>query len=178
MKRYIALIRGINVGGKGKVSMPALKDELETAGYKDVATYINSGNVLFSSTKSSVARLVKDFERILSDKFNVNTHVAVLSVEEFHDDFKHAPEWWGTNDDKHNVLFVIAPATSEEVFKEVGEPKLEFENVFYKGNMIFWSAPLKTFGRTRWSKIVGTKAYEKVTIRNANTTRKLIELTS
>ncbi len=177
MTRYVALIRGINVGGKGKVSMTQLKEELITAGFKDVSTYINSGNVIFSSLKTNITGLVEEFELILKHKFSVETHVAVISVEEFHDDFTHAPKWWGVDDDKHNVLFVIAPATSEEIYKEVGEAKPEYEKVDFRGHMIFWSAPLKTFSRSRWSKIVGTPAYNKVTIRNANTTKKLIELT-
>lgn len=59
---------------------------------------------------------------------------------------------------------------------EVGEAKPDYENVAAVHPIIFWSAPIKTFGRTRYSKIVGTKAYQSITIRNANTTLKLAEL--
>ena len=51
MKKYIALLRGINISGKNKVSMPLLKVAFEELGFLNVSTYINSGNVLFSSDK-------------------------------------------------------------------------------------------------------------------------------
>jgi uncharacterized protein (DUF1697 family) len=61
--------------------------------------------------------------------------------------------------------------------QEVGEAKPEYEQVAAYEPIIFWTAARATFGRTRYSKIVGTKAYQSVTIRNANTTRRLAELT-
>ena len=67
--------------------------------------------------------------------------------------------------------------TAEEVCKQVGEVKPEYEKVTCNGKMIFWSAPIATFSRTRWSKIVQNKAaYNAITIRNANTTKKLATL--
>ncbi len=60
--------------------------------------------------------------------------------------------------------------------EEVGEAKPEYEKIAAAGQIIFWTAPLQTFNRTRYSKIVGTTAYQYITIRNANTTRKLLEL--
>lgn len=179
MNRYIALIRGINVGGNNKVSMLALKTELEKSKLSDIATYINSGNVIFSSPETSLVKLVAAFEQILEESFAVTTTVSVLSVAEFHEAVEHAPKWWGSdNDTKHNGLFVIAPTSADEIIKEVGSPKPEYEKIDSFKHVIFWSAPVATFGRTRWSKIVGTAAYKSVTIRNSNTIRKLYELTS
>jgi len=64
----------------------------------------------------------------------------------------------------------------DEVILEVGEAKTEYEKVASYGRVIFWSAPLKTFSRTRWSKIVGKPVYNEVTIRNANTVKNLVKL--
>lgn len=181
MKQYIALIRGINVGGKNKVSMADLKTALEKLGHEEVSTYINSGNVIFKSNTSKLETLVAEFEKLLDVEFNVQTRVAVIGVDEYHEAAKYIPEWWDAEDgnptDKHNAVFIIAPATAESVAEVVGEPKLEYEKIALQKHVIFWSAPLKTFGRTRWSKIVSTPAYNDVTIRNANTFRKLLELT-
>jgi uncharacterized protein (DUF1697 family) len=58
----------------------------------------------------------------------------------------------------------------------VGHSKPEYEQVSFYGQVIFWSAPIQTFSRTRWSKIVGKSAYQSVTIRNANTTKRLLQL--
>lgn len=73
-------------------------------------------------------------------------------------------------------MFIIQPAAAEEVMKEVGKIKPEYEKLYAYKEIIFWSAPLKTFSRTRWSKVASSKAYQSLTIRDANTTKKLLEL--
>ena len=111
------------------------------------------------------------------DTFQLDIPVAVLSVKTLADALSKAPEWWGREDTaKHNAIFVIAPATVQSIIQEVGEAKPEYERIAHVGPVIFWSAPLETFSRTRWSKVVSTSAYGSITIRNANTTRKLLQL--
>jgi len=179
MKQYIALIRGINVGGKNAVSMTSLKDALVSRGFENVSSYINSGNIIFESKDTDLAVFTSTFEKILLSKFSVVTRVAVLSAKELHDSWHHAPTWWGVDSNsKHNAIFVIAPADAEQVKAEAGDAKPEYEKIDAFGHVIFWSAPLSTFSRTRWSKIVGTDAYNKITIRNFNTTKKLVDLTT
>jgi uncharacterized protein (DUF1697 family) len=73
---------------------------------------------------------------------------------------------------------VIPPVSPEDVFQEVGGMKPEYEQADVYGRVIFWSAPVKTFSRTRLSRVVGSGIYDNITIRNANTTLKLRELTS
>jgi len=175
--QYIALLRGINVGGKNKVSMSDLKVCFEKAGFQSILTYINSGNVIFESEESDIVKLVNQCAGILQKEFGFPISVAVINVDNLQDALEHAPEWWGEDPDaKHNAIFVIPPATADEVTIEAGQIKPEYEKIHVHGEIIFWSAPLTTFSRTRWSKIVGTKAYQHITIRNANTTRKLLEL--
>jgi uncharacterized protein (DUF1697 family) len=177
--KYIALIRGINVGGKNSVSMAQLKQSFETSGFKNVSTYINSGNVIFESHETDTAKLVEECERVLQESFGVTTRIAVILASELHDALEQVPSWWGSEEGiKHNTIFIIAPADVKQIMREVGEIKPEYEKVAQYKNIIFWSAPLKTFSRSRWAKIVGTPAYKDITIRNANTTRKLRELTS
>ncbi|MCA9327313.1 DUF1697 domain-containing protein, partial [Candidatus Saccharibacteria bacterium] len=79
---------------------------------------------------------------------------------------------------KHNAIFVIPPTTPDEIIEAVGPYNPEYEQVSFSGQLIFWSAPIKTISRTRWIRIVGTKPYQSLTIRNANTTKKLLELVS
>ena len=67
MPRYVALLRGINVGGKNLIRMPALKAAFEAAGFEDVSTYIQSGNVLFSSPSRSAKRLTEEIEALLAE---------------------------------------------------------------------------------------------------------------
>ena len=175
--KFIALLRGINVGGNNTVSMAELKKSFEEIGFENVLTYINSGNVIFETAQTDKAVLVALCEAEIERKFGFRVICSVIAASELHAALHHAPSWWGKGDDKHNALFVIAPATAQEIMKEVGEAKPEYEKVAAYEPIIFWTAPLKTFGRTRYSKIVGTKAYNSITIRNANTTKKLAELT-
>ncbi|MDN5275856.1 MAG: hypothetical protein JWN33_505 [Candidatus Saccharibacteria bacterium] len=178
MTRYVGLIRGINVGGNNKVSMSELKSQYELSGLKNVSTYINSGNVIFESDELDTAKLVSRCETIIRDCFGVTMRMAVISVDELHKDLAHAPAWWGADEgSKHNAVFVIPPAQTELLVREVGEIKPEYEKIAFHGHIIFWSAPLKTFGRSRWAKIVGAAAYQHVTIRNYTTAQKLKSLT-
>jgi len=176
--KYIALLRGINVGGNNKVSMSDLKTSFEALGFNNVQTYINSGNVIFDSTQTDKTELVTMCERAIENRFGFHVLCSVIESTELHNALNKAPSWWDKDDSsKHNALFVIAPATAKEIMHEVGEAKPEYEKVAAVEPVIFWSAPLETFGRTRYSKIVGTKSYASITIRNANTTKKLAELT-
>jgi uncharacterized protein (DUF1697 family) len=175
--RYIALLRGVNVGGNNKVSMKDLKTCFEKAGFRNISTYINSGNVLFDADEKDVIKLIHMCEEILLKEFGFPISLAVIDANSLKEALDHAPDWWGEDPEaKHNAIFVIPPATADDVTAEVGAVKPEYEKVASWQNVIFWSAPLATFSRTRWSKVVGTKAYQHITIRNANTAGKLLEL--
>jgi uncharacterized protein (DUF1697 family) len=176
--KYICLLRGINVGGNNKVPMSELKACFEKLGFQDVSTYINSGNAFFETVPTDEAELVERCEVAVEEQFGFAVKLAVISADELHDSMKHAPKWWGDNpSQRHNALFVIAPATAEQVMDEIGDIKPEHEKIGYHGQIIFWTVAVDTISRTRWSRIVGTKAYKAVTIRNANTARKLVSLT-
>lgn len=175
--KFIALLRGINVGGHNKVAMVELKKCFESLGFDKVATYINSGNVIFESSKSDKAKLVRLCEDGIEKQFGFRIVCSVISAAELKSALKRAPDWWGTDSNaSHNALFVIAPKTAREIVGSFGKPKPEYEKVSVSEPIIFWSAARETIGRSRYSRIVGTEAYRSVTIRNANTTRKLAEL--
>jgi len=143
----------------------------------NVSTYINSGNVLFETEKTDKAKLVVECETAIEVMMGFHVICSIISADELKAALAHAPKWWGVDKEStNNAIFVIAPATAKEVMKEVGEAKPEYEKVAAYEPVIFWTAPVKTFGRTRYKNIVGTKTYQSVTIRNANTTRKLLEL--
>jgi len=173
MEKYIALLRGINVGGKNKISMPVLKNAFIENGFSDVSTYINSGNVLFFSKSKDKEKLQAECRRIIMEKFGLNIAVMVISAQELSDALDHAPKWWDTDtESKHNAFFVIPPATAESLIESVGDENPEYARVSHYGQVIFWSAPIKTFTRTSWSKAISSKVYYNITVRNSNTTKK------
>jgi len=178
MIQYICLMRGINVGGKNMVTMKSLKDLFEEMGFLRVRTYINSGNILFFTEHRKTSELATLCKEAIRHAFNLDIDLMVLTADELADAMVHAPDWWDKDANaKHNAIFVIPPATSEEIVSGIGEIKPQYEKVTWHGPIIFWSAPLATFSRTRWSQIVKTKYYGSITIRNANTAKKLVVLT-
>ncbi|EOH97898.1 DUF1697 domain-containing protein [Enterococcus pallens] len=177
MGRYIALLRGINVGGKNKIAMPLLRQTFEEFGFTEVVTYINSGNVVFSSDCLDKTELIKQCEAAITSAFSLTVPVNVISASELAKTLKHAPDWWGEDKDIiHYAIFLIPPISMEEVFDAVGAIKPEYERIAHHKRVIYWSAPAKTFAKSRWSKIASSTVNNHVTIRNANTVNKLVKL--
>ncbi|MFD1902230.1 DUF1697 domain-containing protein [Enterococcus termitis] len=179
LEKYVALLRGVNVGGKNKIAMPVLKKAFEDHGFLDVVTYINSGNIVFTSPSQEIRTLIKKSERIIKETFGLDIPVMIVSKNELEDLLQHTPKWWGDSNKEiiHYAIFLIPPICIEEVFEAVGEIKPEYEQITHHNNVIFWSAPRETFSKARWSKIASSSVNNHVTIRNANTISKLLSLT-
>jgi len=175
--KVIVLLRGINVGGKNIIAMPKLKSVFEKAGFQNVVTYINSGNILFESRLDEAA-IKATCEKAIAGEFGLDIPVCVISAADLTDALANAPNWWNTvSDARHDLFFVIPPMTTKEICEHIGNVKETYEKVAYSGRVIFWSAPLVTFSRTRWSKISKDKTmYRSITVRNANTALKLTKM--
>lgn len=179
LTQYIALLRGINISGKNKISMPLLKAAFEAMGFLDVSTYINSGNVLFSSEGNDTGALSILCHNMIEAQFLLDIPVVVLSRDELRGALDNAPAWWDVPSEKtviHQVIFPVPPLTVEAVYQAVGEAKPAYEQVGSYQNVIFWSAPRATLSRTRWYKIASSSVNDRVTIRNASTAKKLLAL--
>ena len=98
MKRYMALLRGINISGKNKVVMAELKKEFESLKFEDVKTYLNSGNVIFSSREENSEKITKQIEEMLKKNYDFKIPVFVLEQGKLKDILEHAPIWWGSDD--------------------------------------------------------------------------------
>ena len=177
MTRYVALLRGINVGGNNIVKMADLKTAFERRGFLNVGTYINSGNILFDSD-SDEAFVKTACENLIVEDFAFDIPVCVISAADLNDALSHAPDWWNNDPNaRHDAFFIIPPTTAEQVVAHIGQIKEEYESLAYHSRVIFWSAPMATFSRTRVSKISRDKTmYRAITVRNANTALKLAEL--
>ena len=137
MKRYIALLRGINISGKNKVPMAELKKGFETLAFVEVKTYLNSGNVIFSSDEDNIRKLTDKIEEMIKNQFGLDIPVFVLSREALEDILQNAPDWWGSEDKEiyDNLIFIIPPSAFSDIYNEIGEPKEELERIKdYKTN--------------------------------------------
>ncbi|MFT4147556.1 MAG: DUF1697 domain-containing protein [Micrococcaceae bacterium] len=172
---YVALLRGINVGGNRKVPMADLKKLLQGLGYQDISTYINSGNAFFTAQNATTQELEQKIEAALEQEFGFVVETAVLSKEEYLQELSSAPQGWGKDkNSKSNALFVLE-GNLEELLQKIWDTKPDSEQIHAGDRVIFWSIPLKDFNVSRLSKIVGTQDYKKLTIRNANTFYKIAE---
>lgn len=179
MKRYIALLRGINISGKHKIAMAELRNGFAMQGYDEVKTYLNSGNVIFSSDCDEKENIRGTIEAMIKKQFDLHIPVLVITKEELLDILSHAPLWWG-NDDKaiyDNLILVLPPATCEDVHHEIKEPKEGLEMVEDYKTAIFWSFRRADYQKTNWwSKTASATISNQLTIRSANTIKKLVSM--
>ncbi|ANU24112.1 DUF1697 domain-containing protein [Planococcus donghaensis] len=174
--KYVALLRGINVGGKNKVEMKKLKQVFEEAGMTQVTTYINSGNVVFVSTIDSKEAVASIVEKAILSYFDLQIHVLIYSSAEFLEIAQSVPEHW-TNDQnmKSDVLFLWQDVDDASVVNQLSI-KPDIDGVLYVAGAILWSVDKDLVTKSGLSKIVGTALYRRITVRNVNTVRKLAAL--
>jgi len=173
--RYVALLRGINVSGKNKVAMPLLRSSLSDIGFKNIVTYINSGNVIFDSELSDV-EIKMIFEKLIFDVFGINILVGIYAMNDIEHTLKNAPSWWNADSvDKHNAIFVIPPLKSSDIMNKLNDSSSLGEQIARVDNIVFWTTKDGVLSKTFFSKIMKQKdIYNFITIRNAATTLKLL----
>lgn len=177
MMRYNAFLRGINISGKNKVPMVELKEYFDRLGFLEVKTYLNSGNVIFSSDKDNIGSLTNQIEVMLKSHFHFDIPVFIISKEELEDILHNAPNWWASENKEiyDNLILIMPPVTFAEVFNEIGEPKKELEKIENYKDVVFWSFNRKDYQKTNWwSKTASINISKKLTIRTANTIRKIV----
>ena len=178
MGEYIAFLRGIKISGKNKIVMSELKTEFEQLGFSDVSTYLNSGNVVFASESASITEIKSVIEAMINDKFSLDIPVHVVSKEHLVDILDNAPSWWGTGNKEiyDNLIFVITEDTTDEICNMLGRPSDGLELVQVYKDVIFWTFDRKAYQKCNWwKKTAGAGIAEKLTIRTANTVKKLLE---
>ena len=174
---YVALLRGINVGGKNKVDMKTLKEVFEEAGMTSVRTYINSGNVVFSSRVRSRTRLATTLEEAIAGSFGFDVKVLVRNRDDIRTTVAALePDW--VNDRKTmkcDVVFLWDDADRSTILDEL-TIKPGIDEVRYVPGAVVWKVDAENINKTAIMKLVGTPLYKQMTIRNCNTARKLLEL--
>lgn len=174
MGKYVTFLRGINISGKNKISMQELKASFEALGFCDVKTYLNSGNVVFSSEQGDSKAAI---EQKIMDTFGFAVPVYVIALDELEDIISHAPDWWNTGDKEKydNLIFILSDDSPEEISEMVGEPSEGLEEVQIYNNVIFWTFDRKAYQKCNWWKrTAATGIAEKLTIRTANTVKKVL----
>jgi uncharacterized protein (DUF1697 family) len=177
MNQYVALLRGINVGGKNLIKMTELKACFEALGFKNVRTYIQSGNVLFNADETDRARLTSQLEDALSMTFSYTSRVVVRSDKEMKDIVAHAPKDFGSDPAsyRYDVIFLREPLTSAEAMKSV-TTKEGVDQAFSGNSVLYFSRLISKAAQSHLTRIITMPVYQSMTIRNWNTTTKLLNM--
>lgn len=173
---YLALLRGINVGGSNVIRMADLRQCLADDGFEAVATYIQSGNVLFSAAGPAAA-LAERIESVLTRQFSYAARAVVLGHHELRRVVEEAPPGFGADPStyKYDVLFVRAPLTVGEALGAISL-KDGVDDAFAGPGAVYFRRLSERAAQSRLSRFAGLPPYQNVTIRNWNTTTKLLAL--
>ena len=176
MAHYVALLRGINVGGNNLIKMPALKACLEAHGLRDVATYIQSGNVVFQSGQPRL-KLTRQVEQALGAAFNYQATVVLRSRKQLQDIVEDAPRGFGANPTKYryDVIFLKEPLSAALAMKSV-RTKEGVDEAHAGVGALYFSRLISKASQSLLSRILSQPVYKSMTIRNWNTTTALLRM--
>lgn len=169
MKKYVALLRGINVGGNSKVEMKKLKEVFESLGFSNVSTYINSGNVIFETSKATSPQII---EIALKKQFGFEIKTIVRDSKNIEKICKEVPKSWQNNkEQKTDVIFLWDEFDNKKSLNLI--KSTEVDNIIYIKGCLIWNIDRKNYGKSAMNKFIGTLLYKNMTARNINTVRKL-----
>ena len=174
MTRYALLVRGINVGGKNKVVMAQLRQELTELGLENVETYINSGNIFFNSIVPRT-KLIENLQAFFERRYPFIQSFSLLSQEDYEAELENLPDWWTKDLARKDVLFYTEGLDVDQVIKKVNSLELEDEVVHFGRLGIFWGKfSEESYYATAYHKyLLKMPFYRQITIRNAKTFDKI-----
>jgi len=174
MTRYALLVRGINVGGKNKVVMAQLRQELTELELENVETYINSGNIFFNSIVPRT-KLIEKLQAFFERRYPFIQSFSLLSQEDYEAELENLPDWWTKDLARKDVLFYTESLDVDQVIEKVNSLELEDEVVHFGRLGIFWGKfSEESYYATAYHKyLLKMPFYRQITIRNAKTFDKI-----
>jgi uncharacterized protein (DUF1697 family) len=175
---YVAFLRGVNVGGKGIVSMAAIKEALVALGLTDVRTYINSGNIIFSTRASDARQLTARIEKALEQHAGMAIKVLVMDHKTLKKMVAAIPRDWVDDKSMRTYVLLLWKDVDDRRILDRLPSKPGVDELRYTPGAVVWRVDRENVGRSQMNRIVGTPLYKKISIRSANTMRKLNQLTA
>jgi len=176
MPSYLALLRGINVGGKNRIGMQELVDCFRTKGYGGVRTHLQSGNVLFAAESQNGAELEAELERHLRERFAIDIPVVVRSEDELAATVAAAPAGHGSEELRSEVFFLKRPLTVESVLAQLPELREGVDSIAPGPDALYFSRLAARATETRITRLMGMPIFQQMTVRSWRTTTRLLEL--
>ena len=174
MMRFALLVRGINVGGKNKVVMADLRQQLTELGLTQVETYINSGNIFFT-TDLPRTQLVEELSTFFETYYPFIQRFSLLSREDYEAECANLPDWWTEEMARKDVLFYTEGLDRESVEEKLLALDLGEEVLHFGKLAVFWGKfSEESYAKTAYHKhLMKMPFYRQMTIRNANTFDKI-----
>ena len=178
---YVALLRGINVGGNNKVVMSELREQVAAGGFGHVRTYINSGNLIFEAeddaSHEDVAQRVED---LLASRYDFPIREALLTAQDYLEELHNLPDWWHGKVARRDAIFYTRGLDRHHVRERIEAMELGDEAVHFGEHAVFWGKfDEKSFLKTAYHKrLLREDFYSQVTIRSGSTVEKIAALLS
>jgi uncharacterized protein (DUF1697 family) len=172
--KYVALLRGINVGGNHRVEMKKLKALFESFGYTHVATYINSGNIVFETPKKK-DRIYADLKKGFKKTFGFEVPTLVKTHKEMVTIAKAIPNEWANDTEQRTDVAYLFPEMDSAKIVELLPMQKAYVDIRYVKGAVVWNMTRANYRKSRLDKIISHKSYKYMTIRNVNTARYLAE---
>jgi len=173
---YVALLRGINVGGHNRVEMPKLAEVFLGLGFTNVRTYLNTGNVVFRTETQTDTELASTIQSAIAEHFGLEIRTLVRSRPAIEATAADLPAGW-SNDKlmKSDVMFLLDDTAEQDVLNQL---KIVdgVDDVRYSDGAILWRVDRADQNRSGMNKLVGTRLYRQMTVRNCNTFRAIAAL--
>jgi uncharacterized protein (DUF1697 family) len=173
--RLIVLLRGINLGSRNRVSMPELREALEDAGYDDVRTYLQSGNVVLTST-ASAKKVAQECKQVIADRFGLEIDVVVRTRNELAKVVERNPLRRVAKDPKRYQVSFLAAKPNPKVVRKLTDAALPSEELASIGRELYAWHPAGVARSKLWAQLAGKDLGVTATARNWTTVTKLLEL--
>ena len=175
MARMVVLLRGINIGSRNRISMPDLRKALDDAGYEHVRTYLQSGNVVLTST-ASAKKTARDCERLIADRFGLEIAVVTRTRSELAKVMDRNPLERVAKDPKRYQVSFLETKPPAKLVRELEDVAAGGEEVVSSGREIYAWHPDGVARSKLWAKLAGKNLGVTATARNWTTVTKLLEL--
>ncbi|HSK73580.1 MAG TPA: DUF1697 domain-containing protein [Pyrinomonadaceae bacterium] len=174
--KYVAFLRGINVGGKNKIKMETLREVCRSLGFENVKTYINSGNVIFETAEADARKLAGHIENAIEKEFSLNIKVMVRTIEEIKNLIKNNPFGGQFENDKDLHVLFLDEEMPEEKRELLIEHNNENEKFAVRGREIFCHLKRGVADSLLGKDYIGKKLKVSATARNWRTVNKIMEM--
>lgn len=173
--KYIAFLRGINVGGKNKVKMETLREVCATIRFENVKTYINSGNVIFETKKTDEKKLAEKLGEAIEKEFGLKIKVIVRTADEIEEIVKNNPFAGQFENDKDLHVFFLDEEMPSEKAELLLSNNTENEQYFVRGREIFCLLKIGVSDSLMGKDYIAKKLKVSSTARNWRTVKKVLE---